>query len=865
MRVTLYKALLGVPLLALLGCSGGGDSGAPMNVTGPASTPSATVAIFDPASGAVPLPNVLVTASIPGPNPTYTATHTPVAGTLNISPGYPLTPDQALAFVNLKEMGNTHAVSGLNAPIYIGFTSDVDATTVTAANIKVFQVVPDVPANPSSTENNPVSFVDISSLFTYSSFALLPAGSGTGVYAMPNLPLLPGTRYLYVVTNRVLDPTGKPVSASPFFDALKSTAPLAGSFAALEPIRADAMVTGSTTNIQLRGYAKVMDDLIAASATTTVTKRGDIAVMGRFITTGAGYIPADPIGTPASRMPVETALWAYANNADLSATALKANFSTAESRAWVNGVSNFTSMGSVASIFGATIPSTAVGYVGAGTFESADFQLDPYTVNANLANPGGKLDAVAGLVYNPGTSVAIGPLAAAPGTGVLQAFRNGTGLLRGFYHRTRTVPFIIIAPLAAAPAGGYKVAIFMHGLGGNKEQALGLANTLCAAGYAVLAIDQAVHGLPKNGTLDVTGTAVAGSLTSPLYVGPGMGNGRPAAEWASNFFMLPSILTARTNVQTSAFNLWRLERILKQPAADPTSLQAAMVTAGKTINNIAPTLPGAGATQFVGQSLGSIVGAYFLAGNSSQTGGSNMKGLLSVPGSRLAFILKDSPSFSATVNAGLLAAGVPTGSAAFYQFFALAQAVADPIDPATMGTPLSGAPVSRFINRLLVQEAVGDATIPNAFGRYFVNAFAGRQGQLGVDVSATTGLPGFTQILRNGQTAPAVPFVYGATLAAFKAPVAAATVSSATAPTQGVMQYSPATHGMLLQDTVTPANVANCQTQMYAWVKYGLVIDGANAAGFPFIVSPDKLEAMTIPGLFGPESLSIHYPLTPQE
>jgi hypothetical protein len=52
---------------------------------------------------------------------------------------------------------------------------------------------------------------------------------------------------------------------------------------------------------------------------------------------------------------------------------------------------------------------------------------------------------------------------------------------------------------------------------------------------------------------------------------------------------------------------------------------------------------------------------------------------------------------------------------------------------------------------------------------------------------------------------------------------------------------------------------------MYAWVKYGLVADGANAAGFPIVVAPGKLEGMTIPGLFGPESLTIHFPLTPQE
>ncbi len=840
MRANLYQALLGVSLLGLLACNGGGDSKATTIVTGPASLPSSTVALFDPSTGVVPLPNVLVTASIPGPSPTYTATHTPAAGTLNISPGYPLTPDQALAYVNLVEMGNTHAVSGVNAPIYIGFNGAVDAATINASTLKIFQVLPDAPTNPSSTENNALGFVDISGLFTYSTFALTP--SGTGVYAMPKLPLLPGARYLYVLTTGAKDAGGKAIASAPFFEALKSTTVLTGSFGALEPIRANALVSG-TANIQLSGYAKVMNDLIAATSTTGITKRADITLMGRFITTGAGYIPTDPYNTTpalaAVRIPVEMSLWAWANNAPIPNTV---DFSTSESRLWTNGVSNFftfgseAAAGSIGAIFG-TIPSAAVGYVGGGTFESADLQMDPYVVHS--VAPGataisGDIDGTAN-AYNPGTSTV-------PGTGVLKAARNATGALRGFFHQTRQVPFIVIAPISAIapPPGGYPVAIFMHGIGGQKEQALGLANTLCGAGYVVVAIDQAVHGLPSG---------VAGSLTSPLYTGPGMGNGRPSAEWASNFFMLPSILTARTNVQTSAFNLWRLERILKQPTADPTSLQSQMVTASKTLSP-------AGASKFVGQSLGSIVGAYFLAGNSSQTGGGNMKGLLSVPGARIGFILKDSPAFAATVNGGLAAAGVPTGSAAYFQFFALAQAVADPIDPATMGTPLQGQTASRMAGRLLVQEAVGDTVIPNANGQYFVNAFAGRQGQLGGDVSG-----GFTQVMRNGQMAPAVPYVYGATLAGFKAAVAAATASTDTTPVQGVMQYSPAQHGMLLQDTATPANVAACQTQMYAWVKYGLVIDGANAAGFPLAPKAGELQGMALPGLFGPESLAIHYPL----
>ena len=85
MRVNLYPALLGASLLALIGCAGHGDSKAPMNVTGPSITPSTTAAVFDPAGGSVPLPNVLVTAT--STSITYTATATPAAGTLNINPG----------------------------------------------------------------------------------------------------------------------------------------------------------------------------------------------------------------------------------------------------------------------------------------------------------------------------------------------------------------------------------------------------------------------------------------------------------------------------------------------------------------------------------------------------------------------------------------------------------------------------------------------------------------------------------------------------------------------------------------------------------------------------------------------------------
>ena len=253
MRVNLYQALLGTSLLGLLACTGGGDSKAPLTITGPASSPSSTTAVFDPAAAKIPLPNILATATAANP----------LTGR---APNTPLTPPEALAYVNIYEVGSTNAVAGLNAPVYIQFTTAVDATTVNANNIKVFQLTPDA----AGTEEAALGFTDISATFSYEYTA-----GGTDLLMFPQFPLLPGTRYLYVITNRVKDTAGKPISASPYFEALKSTTALGGSFAALEPIRADVLVNSaaahnSTTNpIKLSGYAKVMNDLITATATTT--------------------------------------------------------------------------------------------------------------------------------------------------------------------------------------------------------------------------------------------------------------------------------------------------------------------------------------------------------------------------------------------------------------------------------------------------------------------------------------------------------------------------------------------------------------------------------------------------------------------
>ncbi|MBS0475391.1 MAG: hypothetical protein JSR28_09610 [Proteobacteria bacterium] len=836
-------ALLASPLLLLLAC-GGGSSSSSVNPTAndPKSTNSGVTANFDPSTGNIPLPNVLVTAAVTAP--------------LTPSAHVPFSPSNALVWLNQQEAGGTHAVSGINTPFYISFSGQVDPLTVNASTVKVFQVLPDSPSNPSSTENNPLGFVDVSAQFTYT---MLPSGSE--VYLMPKVPLLPGGRYLYVATNGVHDTNGLAITSSLVFGIEKyvkggatSAATDTTNLGDLSDPTNPAAVLGQATATQLEsiagnvtvstqiafsGYRKVMWDLIAASGTTGITSRAQIAVMGRTITNATGYTLPNPASSTA-RMPVETLLWAWANNANVGAT----DFSNASARQWQNTVANFAPFASaspvgpqvpLSAVFG-SIPHSHVNLVCWGSFESGDLQMDPATVQAHMAVAGGNEDG--NNAYYPGTSTA-------PGTGTIMAFRSGTGQLFGYYHQTRTVPFILVIPNTPMPTNGYPVVIFEHGIGGSKEQALGMADSAASAGYATVAIDQAVHGYDAY--------PATGSLTEP-HVTVGMGNGRPSSEWASNFFMLPSPLTARANIYTSAFDLWRLERILNEPAADTSGLAGQL--SGATGGAIKIDT-GATTHRFVGQSLGSIVGTVFLAGNSSQTGGSNMKGFLSVPGARLAFILHDSPAFQGAVNAGLANAGVPTGSPAYNQFFVVAQSIADSADPASMMTPLPGQSASRLAGRIAMQEAVGDTVIPNAEGNYWANALGGRAPQLGGDVSG-----GFTQILNDGQTSVALPFMYGGgagDYATIKAAIAAATPPSGTTPVQGVFQFgtsaNPAAHGLLLQDTVTPANVVRAQAQMVYWLLTGAIADGHTLSG---TIAPPR--SLPEPLLYGPANLQIFYP-----
>ena len=788
MNRLMQRILLCLLVLIPLGCS---DSTRPSESTSPNS------ALFDPSTSTVPLPNILATATARDPITQYTD---PVTGNVGLRPvNRPMNPLEALAYENLYEVAGSNAVAGLNAPIYIRFAASLDPASVNAANIKVFQIAPDS-ASPTASENNRLGFSDVTGMFSFS----YSAGS-SDLTLFPSFPLLPGTRYLYLVTNRVKDAaTGGAVSGSVYFDALKSSLPLAGPFAALEAIRANLLDAGG--NIALSGYAKVMDDLTAAPAATTVAGRGEIALLGRFITTTAGFVARDPVANPVtSLIPVESALRAFAAGSDLGGLSGKSWLG-----AELNSVTVTTPAGLTPQLFwsglGAGTAPATVGAVVTGSFTSADISMNPVVARNNPAM---------------NLQVPFGTYSAA--TAVVQPYRDpATRQLTGYYYTERQIPFLYLAPAGASPAGGWPLVIFQHGINGQKEQVAAVAGALTAAGFAVVAIDLPLHGA----------LAVRGHLTGTI--------------WGQDFIALGAPLAARSNVQQAAFNLNRLELVVATPGFGALTQGFAALGASAPNPAVKP--------KFVSLSLGSIVGAYYLAGNTTLSSGAghppytqgslnaDMKGLLNVPGGRVAYLLKDSVSFGPSIDAGLAAQGIVKGSPSYLQFFLLTQSVFDPADPATMTTPLPNLQSaellsSRLSGRLALQEATstrfdangvptnGDLVIPNTSSRYFGNALGGR-GLLG-SPAALAVAPGFDQLsYADGQLPSSFLLTLSGGVAVPKT-VPAASSETAPGPTEGYFQFDQpdVTHGFLIDQAHSPLSIQLAQRQMVYFLLTGLVVD----------------------------------------
>ena len=337
---------------------------------------------------------------------------------------------------------------------------------------------------------------------------------------------------------------------------------------------------------------------------------------------------------------------------------------------------------------------------------------------------------------------------------------------------SRVVPYLVIFPRQhAEPA---PVVVGMHGISRQKEDWLGAANALCAAGHVVIAIDFYQHGA-RQADIAVPEGDFADKVDPVLAAG---------GQRFPDPFIDPTFLArTRDKLRQSVVDELALIRVLA--AADGQSPLVDLDGDGVPEDF--------GPIQLVGQSLGSILGTVIAAVSPDVD-----RVVLSVPGGSLLEILEESPALHndidvllyATANApgfGLLAgqrrAMLPDDGAR-QLFDRVAETVLAPIDPLTYAADVLSGDLGNARPRVLVQLAYRDLVVPNTTNARLVRALAA-----GADNPAS-----FPQI-------PPVALELGLP-----------TWESAGLPLDGVASLV-ATHTHLL-DWTDPAVTAAAQTQM---------------------------------------------------
>ncbi|UXI68847.1 hypothetical protein [Tahibacter amnicola] len=355
-----------------------------------------------------------------------------------------------------------------------------------------------------------------------------------------------------------------------------------------------------------------------------------------------------------------------------------------------------------------------IGDLGLGLQPIADIYIGtldvPYYLNAPAAaTPGAQAVAVLGGFWKAAPNGYVAPfnqLGLSP-TSTNVTFANPFPVAT----KTETIPLILSVPNAASgktrPASGWPIVIYQHGITRSRADSFAVAQAMASQGFAVIAIDAPLHGLPPAHPFNISATPFAAlgarERTFDVDLINNAANGCPAGTSicpdgvadasGTHFINLGSLLTSRDNIRQAVVDLFSLSKAIP------------------TINydNVAGADFDGSRVQFIGQSLGGIIGTSFTAFDPAV---SNVA--LSVPGAGIARLLDASPTFGPRIRTGLAAAGLNAGTPDYDRFLGAAQQVIDSADPINTAFVLGAS-----TKRVLLQEVVGggdvlpDQVIPN--------------------------------------------------------------------------------------------------------------------------------------------------------
>ncbi|MFP2900701.1 hypothetical protein [Corallococcus sp. 4LFB] len=351
------------------------------------------------------------------------------------------------------------------------------------------------------------------------------------------------------------------------------------------------------------------------------------------------------------------------------------------------------------------------------------------------------------------------------------------GTLNPAEPRPTRYPFMLFVPAGEAPATGWPVLVFGHGLTSNRTAVLGVANKMTGAGYAVVAMDAVYHGERTScvgsaavlGTTDTVGDdgACASPQTQRCENNPAslsygrcvsrtpttaadcsaaaLPPGVPADVYCSSV-VSPSqgrCVAATNRCEGGDFtrnssgvpaisgwnflnlgNLFTTRDNFRHHVVDFSQLLRVL---GSQELNAAVKLDAA-QVDYLGQSLGGIMGTM-----STAVSPRVHRSVLNVAGGDLAGVLLTAPAFAAQRAAflgSLASAGVNPGTPAFDTFIGLANTILDPADARNYAYLLDNAAVAGTdpkVHRTFIQYIEGDQVIPNANTEALINA-ANRMG-----------------------------------------------------------------------------------------------------------------------------------------
>ncbi|NVJ50963.1 MAG: hypothetical protein HWE13_16010 [Gammaproteobacteria bacterium] len=658
--------MLALGSLVLTGCSSD-ETVEPDNGT------ARTFAVYNPATGDVPLPNDLLfsgTADL----------------TLNVPVADPSDYTDPLNAVSALDGWSTVA------PISVSFFNEDATVTLDATSIAAGQTVHLLEVMADTDYFNPLNGVS-PTFAPYGLVGLVPANEyfataqGSTLAILPLKPLSPRSTYVVIVTKGVMDSNGESVLEDGIYQLASSDVDTSNQ--ALVPVQTLVRIY---ENLAVAGLGIAKDDIAVSFAFTTQSV-GNVLGSAKAFYADFGIRYFDPTGnTPG-----------FPTTPQYPST-------------------------SFSSLMTSTLPFTQVG---AANLYKGSLQLNYLLETPTQENPFGPIrgfwkgadmvpDGQGGMMQNPLAGGHVTYVNSLPGVNsVEQAPLMLSVPNEAFNHPTYGA--------CTKPAEGWPVMIFQHGITGNRTQMLALADTMAAAPTctAVVAMDLPLHGIgadnavhqglqaASNGLLGIfegyTPGAVRERTFGVDYVDntsslPGEDGNVDSS--GAHFINLQSLLTSRDNLRQGVLDLLTLKNAI--PAMDYDN----DATPDFNMNRVS----------FFGISLGGIVGSNFVAYNDDVaniaapqlvTSPALQSSVLSVPGGGIAGLLDASQTFGPTVRAGVAAGlGVSTDSAefaaAYPQFLFAAQTVVDSGDPINT----TSVAVANDIPTLLMRVE-GDTVVPN--------------------------------------------------------------------------------------------------------------------------------------------------------